>query len=250
MSSKNASSASSPALNTEKIMKMLLEIKKEQKELSSKFDMTIEQNNLIMRIISDLSAKKDVEILSLNIKNAATTTKATKKTSTSASSTVDKGAMNILNYFKYKYIENPESLYDIISKEEMEKTFIEKKSVLKTKKNEDDLKAAQASALYSKYVKDDNKIKAILRTKKAMDHESDIAKQKEIVESEYKEEASGALEEQAQADSDSESEPVSKSNTKHVNAPRKDNVVYKSDQSDAEAEAEADSDSDSDSDSD
>lgn len=81
-----------------------------------------------------------------------------------------------------------------------------------------------------------------------MDHESDIAKQKEIVESEYKEEADVVPEDQTQADSDSDSEPVSKSNTKHVNAPRKDNVVYKSDQSDAEAEADSDSDSDSDSD--
>jgi hypothetical protein len=173
---------SAPSANKKLLEDILAEIKsikKIQRDRQIKEDANSELLHLILQQLNDLSVKKDLEINMFSLKNDAE--KAPKKKSTGHVKVSEGKKMNIMAYFKYKFTEDPESLYDIISKEEIENTLKAKESELKLKKK-GNLDQAKASIIYKDLISGNKTRQARLRTKKEQEEELGIVLEEEIVE--------------------------------------------------------------------
>jgi hypothetical protein len=166
----------------EDIFAEVKDLKKIQENNLIKQDAIEEMCHLMLRLINDLGAKKDLDICVTNLKNAAS--KTSKKKSGSSS---EKKKMNIMAYFKYKYTENPESIYDVISKEEIEKVLKSHESELKSKKK-GTIEQAKATFIYRDLISGNKLNQTRLRTKKEQEEEAETVHQEEIIEYEVVEE--------------------------------------------------------------
>ena len=175
-------------------------IKKLIQELDVRSATIEETNNLQMHIINDISAKLDIEFCAINLKtnnmanggsskiadksvsaisdskNTTTNEKNTKKKSVKEE--VDKKKMNIMAYFKHKWKEGPETLYDVLDKKEIEKILKSHENELKNKKG--DIEAAKASIIYKELISGNKTNQNRLRTKK--EKEEEVEHQAEIIE--------------------------------------------------------------------
>lgn len=193
-----------------KIDEILLELKELKKilkaheklihELHDKSDISNEMQHLSTQLINDFCSKRDVENCATNLKND--TVKASKKKSPAAS---DKKKMNIMAYFKYKYTEDPESLYDIISKEEIEVVLKSHESELKSKKK-GNLEQAKATVIYRDLISGNKVNQSRLRTKKEQEEESETILQEEIIECDVIEDTPEREDNLVDIDDDSDSE--------------------------------------------
>lgn len=162
------------AQNTEKIAQR---IEKIQQERLIKEDSNEELLHLILQQLNDLGVKKDLEINMMALKNDSA--KPSKKKSTGTTS--EKKKMNIMAYFKFKYTEDPESIYDITSKEEIEAVLNTHETELKSKKK-GNLEQAKATFIYRDLISGNKLKQTRLRTKKEQEEESETVLQEEIVE--------------------------------------------------------------------
>ncbi len=164
-----------------KMLKTLIDevkdLKKSMKDLYMRHATIEELGHLSIRLLNDLSAKKDLELCSMGVKNTS------KKNTSSDTQIVDSKKMNIMAYFKYKYKENPASLYDIIDEKEMSFTLEKNKTELKSKKKTD-LAAAEASILYKAFINGNKTNQNRLRSKKDKEEEEAVVHKKELIENE------------------------------------------------------------------
>jgi hypothetical protein len=132
----------------------------------------------MLRLINDLSAKKDLELCQLNIKPV---NKTVKKKLTTVAVDEKKPKMNIMAYFKLKYKEDPTFIYDIINEQEINDLFKKNEAELKTKKKAN-LESAKASLIYKELISKNKSNQTRLRTKKEQEEDAEFPHQEEIVE--------------------------------------------------------------------
>ncbi len=167
-------------------------LKKIQQENLIKQDAIEEMCHLMLRLLNDLSAKKDIELCSLNIKLPS----AKPQKSKLDTSNVDKKKMNIMAYFKYMYTKDPATLYHIINAEEMNSVLNKHESELSSKKK-GNIELAKATILYKDLISGNKSKQNLLRSMKEQEVEAEATFQSEINECEYVEEADEYLIEQA-----------------------------------------------------
>ncbi len=180
----------SASANTKKLLEDIFaeikSIKKIQKDRLIKEDANEELLHLILQQLNDLSVKKDLEINMMSVKIDAEKLPKKKSSGTTVKNS-EKKKMNIMAYFKYKFIEDPEFLYDIVSKEEIEATLLAKESELKSKKK-GTLDQAKASIIYKELISKNKDRQTHLRTKKEQEEELETVLEEEIVEQHAEEE--------------------------------------------------------------
>ncbi len=169
----------------EDILAEVKTIKKIQQDRQIKENANEELLHLILQQLNDLSVKKDLEINMLSLKNDSE--KVPKKRPNGSVKAPSKKKMNIMAYFKYKFTEDPEFLYDIIPKEEIEAVLKAKESELKLKKK-GNLEQAMASIIYKELISGNKTRQAHLRTKKEQEEELEAVLEEEIVEQQVEDE--------------------------------------------------------------
>ncbi len=161
------------------LMSEVKNIRKLLDELSIRQASVEEIGHMSMRLLNDLSAKKDLELCSLNLKIPAA-----KKSgaSSSKSSALNSKKMNIMAYFKHKYKEDPTFLYDIITEEEMESALSKYSAEINKKKNKGDIESAKANILYKEFMTNNKVNQNRLRSKKEQEEEKYMVQQEELEE--------------------------------------------------------------------
>ncbi len=163
------------------ILNEVKSLRKMQEDLHIEQAKTDELCHLMFRILNDISAKKDIEICALNLKNAVPKTSKKKPTE-------KKQFANIMAYFKHKYQEDPSSIYDIIDEKEIEEVLARHEDELKSKKKGNN-EAAKPTIIYKEFISGNKTNQNRLRSKKEADEEKLATQSEEVKECDVEEPA-------------------------------------------------------------
>lgn len=184
----------------EELLNMLLaevkELKKVIKIYSIDMNIIKENTNLINAKVSDLSSKVDLDLCSINI-----TTSKSIANNKSDKSLLDKAKNpNIMSYFKQKYRDSPESLFEIIKPEELTKLFAEDAVELNKRMQKKDtaktIDVYKAGLIYKKLFKDNQDRIKKLRAMKEKEESGNVIVNTEVVENVLDEEEPAENEEE------------------------------------------------------
>ncbi len=162
---------------------ILLEVRTLKNEISTNQELL----HLVLQQLNDLSVKKDLEINMFALKNDSEKMIKKKATNVLFGGNSEKKKMNIMAYFKRKFTEDPMSLYNIISEEEIEAVLKSKERELKLKKK-GNLEQAKATIIYKELISGNKEKQTRLRAKKEQEEEASVVLEEEIIEYDVEEE--------------------------------------------------------------
>lgn len=165
----------------ERILNEIKDLKKLINLMNTDISIIKETSNLTHAKISNLSSKVDLNISTLNICSTDTIVKSPAATSTGLT---PKRKPNIMVWSKNKFKTDPELIYDIVGKKNVESLFDKFKKELADKKTgkKDAYDTYRAELVYKELIKKNKDYVEKLKNIKAQEEEGNIIPSKEITE--------------------------------------------------------------------